>query len=137
MVASNLMCHVTYTTIVNSYIMHKAHKTQLDQQVDENNVTLEVQCGFGQGSHKKNVFYSKGDNSDKGFCTQSQRVAYFYAINKNIRTRRLCVVCKMKVNWFCPTCDDTMVCFYACFVTLHSKSTQIVCQFSVRMGPMP
>jgi hypothetical protein len=47
MVASNLMCHVTYTTIVNSYIMHKAHKTQLDQQVDENNVTLELQCGFG------------------------------------------------------------------------------------------
>ncbi len=27
-----------------------------------------------------------------------------------------CVVCKKQMNWYCPTCDDTIVCFGACFV---------------------
>ncbi len=40
------------------------------------------------------------------------------------------MVCKKKVNWYCPTCDDTMVCFGAYFVKLHSTSTYIICKFS-------
>jgi hypothetical protein len=32
------------------------------------------------------------------------------------RRKRLCVVCKKQMNWYCPTCDDVIVCFGACFV---------------------
>ncbi len=33
---------------------------------------------------------------------------------------------KNKETWYCPTCDDTMVCFGAYFVKLHKNDMQIV-----------
>jgi hypothetical protein len=68
------MCHVIYTTIVNSYIMHKVHKTYLNKSM-ETMSRLKFNVALARVFIKNEVFYSKGDNNDKGFCTQSQRVA--------------------------------------------------------------
>jgi hypothetical protein len=38
----------------------------------------------------------------------------------------VCVIYKNKMTWYCPTCDDTMVCFGAYFVKLHNNYTYIV-----------
>jgi hypothetical protein len=37
-----------------------------------------------------------------------------------LRKKRLCMMCKRKVNWYYPSCDDIIVCFGTCFVKLHS-----------------
>jgi hypothetical protein len=45
-------------------------------------------------------------------------------------------MCKKKVNWYCPTCDETTVCFGAYFVKLHNTSIHIICKFSWGVGGM-
>jgi hypothetical protein len=39
-------------------------------------------------------------------------------------------VCKEKVNWYCPTSDDTIFFLGAFFVKLHSTFAYIICKFS-------
>jgi hypothetical protein len=99
------------------------------QQVGGNNVTLEVQYGFGQDSHKKRrMFYSKSKTTMAGASIPNPRG--FHCSLQWIRTsrrRRLCVVCIKNVSWYCLTCDDIMICFGAYFVESHSKSTCIIC----------
>ncbi len=42
-------------------------------------------------------------------------------MDRNIGRRRVCMKYKNKETWYCPTCDDTMVCFGAYFVKLHKN----------------
>jgi hypothetical protein len=39
------------------------------------------------------------------------------------RIKRLCVACKKKMNWYCPTSDHIIVFLGVFFVKLHSTST--------------
>jgi hypothetical protein len=67
-----------------------------------------------------------------GACIMNPKgLGYSKQWTRTSRRRRLCVVCKKKVNWYCPTCDDTTICFGAYFVKLHSTCTYyIICNFS-------
>jgi hypothetical protein len=49
-------------------------------------------------------------------CNGGINVVLFYAMTRTSKRKKFCVVCKKQMNWYCPTCDDTIVCFGACFV---------------------
>jgi hypothetical protein len=47
----------------------------------------------------------------------------YYFMDRNIEEKKVCVIYKNKVTWYCLTCDDTIVCFSAYFVKLHNNYT--------------
>jgi hypothetical protein len=70
----------------------------------------------------------------KGTCFTSQATTMvrpsipnlkrlYYFMDKNIGEKKGVCKYKNKVTWYCPTCDDTIVCFGAYFVKLHNNST--------------
>ncbi len=114
------MFHVIDTTIVNSYIMYKAHMAQFGKLVEamphlKFNATLvrafikEVVCSIPMTTTMLVVsVLNLGD------------LHYSMQWTWTLAKRSMCVVCTRKVNWYCLACNDTMVCFDVCFVKLHS-----------------
>ncbi len=48
-------------------------------------------------------------------------VALFYIIDSNINNKKVvCMVCTTKMNWYCPTNDDTIIFLGACFMKLNN-----------------
>jgi hypothetical protein len=97
------MFHVIDTTIVNSYIMYKAHMAQFGKSAEamshlKFNVTL-VRAFM----KKRCVFYSNDNNNGSDFNTQSRGFALFYAMDRNITEKEdVCGVYKEgQLVWSC------------------------------------
>lgn len=94
------MFHVIDTAIVDLYIMYRAHMIVLGKLV-KTMPRLKWNVALPRALRKKgHSFYSKGKSNGRSICTESRKVRLHYSMQwtQTSRRRRLCVVCKSKVN---------------------------------------
>jgi len=112
------MFHVIDTTIVNSYIMSKAHMAQFGKSV-EAMPHLKFNATLVRAFIKKDACSIPMTTTMVVVSIPNFRdLHYSMQWTGTSPKRRMCVVCTRKVNWYCHACNDTIVCFDVCFVKI-------------------
>jgi hypothetical protein len=113
-----ILLHLLDTSIVNAYILYRARMQRMGESVMSRvkfHYDVATKMCTSSVQRRRVIPHRAGiPNPDALHYT------LFWTRSEGKVTRRKCVVCRKRQQFYCPTCGDIPVCMGNCFVAHHS-----------------